>query len=88
VQGSGHLGQRPCVHRRRRRDRPDGRLPGPDAKNDGDRLVYEQAKRELAARDWARDWKYVQHYADAKSDVVAETIGRAMAARTAGDEPR
>jgi GrpB-like predicted nucleotidyltransferase (UPF0157 family) len=42
----------------------------------GDRQLYEQTKRELAQRDW----KYVQHYADAKSDVVEEILGRALAA--------
>ncbi len=37
-----------------------------------DRELYERTKRELAARRW----KYVQHYADAKSDVVAEIMAR------------
>ena len=32
--------------------------------NDADRELYASAKRELAARDW----KYVQQYADAKTD--------------------
>ena len=41
-----------------------------------DRDLYERTKRELAQRDW----KYVQHYADAKSDVVAEILERAGAA--------
>lgn len=41
--------------------------------NDDDRLRYEAAKRELAAREW----KYVQHYADAKTEVVAEIMARA-----------
>jgi GrpB-like predicted nucleotidyltransferase (UPF0157 family) len=44
--------------------------------NEDDRRRYEDAKRELAARDW----KYVQHYADAKSAVVAEIMSRAMPA--------
>ncbi len=43
--------------------------------HDEDRRLYEQTKRELAARDW----KYVQHYADAKSEVVAEIMDRALA---------
>ena len=43
--------------------------------NDEDRRRYEAAKRELAGRDW----QYVQHYADAKTDVVEEIIGRALA---------
>lgn len=41
--------------------------------NPADRDRYAQAKRELAARDW----KYMQQYADAKSDVVAEIMSRA-----------
>lgn len=41
--------------------------------NDGDRHRYEQAKRDLAAREWDT----VQQYADAKSDVVAEIKRRA-----------
>jgi GrpB-like predicted nucleotidyltransferase (UPF0157 family) len=46
--------------------------------HDDDRLHYERTKRELAARDW----KYVQHYADAKTDVVAVIMGRALAGET------
>jgi len=42
-----------------------------------DRLLYERTKRDLAAREW----KYVQHYADAKTDVVADIMARALAAR-------
>jgi GrpB-like predicted nucleotidyltransferase (UPF0157 family) len=38
--------------------------------DDADRERYERTKRELAARRW----KYVQHYANAKSDVVAEIM--------------
>jgi len=41
-----------------------------------DRDLYERTKRELAHREW----KYVQHYADAKSDVVEEILERAPAA--------
>ncbi len=37
-----------------------------------DRDRYARAKRELAARDW----KYMQQYADAKSDVVADIMSR------------
>ena len=43
--------------------------------NDADRELYESSKRELAAREW----KYVQHYADAKSEVVEAIIARAQA---------
>jgi GrpB-like predicted nucleotidyltransferase (UPF0157 family) len=39
----------------------------------GDRHIYEQTKRELAARRW----KYTQHYADAKTAVVEAIIERA-----------
>jgi GrpB-like predicted nucleotidyltransferase (UPF0157 family) len=39
----------------------------------GDRELYERTKRELAQREW----KYVQHYADAKSDVVEAILARA-----------
>jgi GrpB-like predicted nucleotidyltransferase (UPF0157 family) len=41
--------------------------------HDDDRILYEQAKRELAARTW----KYTQNYADAKSEVVGEILARA-----------
>lgn len=38
-----------------------------------DRLLYEETKRELAARTW----KYTQNYADAKGEVVQEILARA-----------
>ena len=38
-----------------------------------DRDLYERTKRELAARTW----RHVQHYADAKTEVVEEIIARA-----------
>ncbi|MGD8735667.1 MAG: GrpB family protein [Anaerolineae bacterium] len=38
-----------------------------------DRLLYEETKRELAARTW----KYTQNYADAKASVVREILDRA-----------
>lgn len=41
--------------------------------SDEDRALYERTKRELAARTW----KYVQHYADAKTDVVQGILARA-----------
>lgn len=44
--------------------------------DDDDRRRYEDAKRELAAREW----KYVQNYADAKSSIVEEIILRAAEA--------
>ncbi len=48
--------------------------------HDDERLLYESTKRELAAREW----KYVQHYADAKTEVVEGIIERAMTKGTAG----
>jgi GrpB-like predicted nucleotidyltransferase (UPF0157 family) len=46
--------------------------------NTGDRLLYEEKKRELAARSW----KYRQNYADAKSEVVQEILARARCNQT------
>lgn len=43
--------------------------------HDVDRVLYESTKRDLAAREW----KYVQYYADAKTDVVASIMARALA---------
>jgi len=40
----------------------------------GDRVRYENAKRELAARTW----KYVQNYADAKSAIVEEILATSL----------
>lgn len=48
--------------------------------NPADRDRYERRKRELASREW----KYVQNYADAKSAVVEEILGRAGSARATG----
>jgi len=45
--------------------RPDG---------PADRERYQRVKRELARRDW----RYVQQYADAKTEVVEEIIARAQ----------
>ncbi len=39
-----------------------------------DRQDYERTKRDLAAKDW----KYVQNYADAKSKVVEQILARAQ----------
>jgi GrpB-like predicted nucleotidyltransferase (UPF0157 family) len=41
--------------------------------HEDERLRYENVKRELASRTW----KHVQSYADAKSEVVREILGRA-----------
>ena len=48
-------------------------------KDAADRRLYADAKRELAARDW----KYVQQYADAKTAVVHAIMGRAQAEQDA-----
>jgi GrpB-like predicted nucleotidyltransferase (UPF0157 family) len=48
--------------------------------NDEDRLLYEQTKRALVQRTW----KYVQHYADAKTQTVEEILARADRALTTG----
>jgi GrpB-like predicted nucleotidyltransferase (UPF0157 family) len=49
-----------------------------------ERQLYAQTKRELAARDWPT----MQHYAEAKSEVIEEIIGRAMASRSGHDSLR
>jgi GrpB-like predicted nucleotidyltransferase (UPF0157 family) len=49
--------------------------------HDDDRDLYLAAKRELAQREW----KYVQNYADAKSEVVREILARALDARSQPD---
>jgi GrpB-like predicted nucleotidyltransferase (UPF0157 family) len=41
--------------------------------HDDDREVYERTKRELAAKEW----QFVQNYADAKTTIVEEIIARA-----------
>lgn len=41
--------------------------------HDGDRARYEATKRELAIKEW----RYVQHYADAKAAVVEAILDRA-----------
>jgi GrpB-like predicted nucleotidyltransferase (UPF0157 family) len=41
--------------------------------NEADRELYDRTKRELAAKEW----KYVQNYADAKSEVVKDILSRA-----------
>ena len=49
--------------------------------DDDERRRYEAAKRDLAARDWT----YVQDYADAKTEIVAVILARAMAERATAD---
>ena len=41
--------------------------------HEDDRIKYEQAKRELARKTW----KYVQQYADAKTEIIKEILQRA-----------
>jgi GrpB-like predicted nucleotidyltransferase (UPF0157 family) len=48
------------------------------------RRRYLEAKRELAARDW----EFVQQYADAKSRVVEAIIARALADPDGATETR
>ena len=43
-----------------------------------DRLLYEETKRQLAARTW----KYTQNYADAKAEVIQEILARARRNQT------
>jgi GrpB-like predicted nucleotidyltransferase (UPF0157 family) len=43
-------------------------------RDESDRSQYGRTKQELAARTW----RYVQHYADAKSAVVSEIMSRAL----------
>jgi GrpB-like predicted nucleotidyltransferase (UPF0157 family) len=45
--------------------------------NAADRELYARTKRALAAREW----KYMQQYADAKTEVVGEIMRRALAGR-------
>lgn len=44
-------------------------------RDEADRRLYERTKRALAQQEW----RYMQDYADAKSEVVEEIIARAMA---------
>ena len=46
--------------------------------NEGDRELYAQTKRVLAKRDWPN----VEHYAEAKTDVIEGIVSRAAAARS------
>jgi GrpB-like predicted nucleotidyltransferase (UPF0157 family) len=45
--------------------------------DEDERRLYEATKRELAARDWV----YVQDYADAKTEIVTAIVSRGLAAR-------
>ena len=48
--------------------------------DEDERRLYEATKRSLAARDWV----YVQDYADAKGEIVEAIIARAFAERDGG----
>lgn len=50
--------------------------------SESDRALYEKTKRELALRQWSD----MNHYADAKSDVIRAILGRARA-RAAATPP-
>jgi GrpB-like predicted nucleotidyltransferase (UPF0157 family) len=52
--------------------------------NEGERELYAQTKRELAKQDWLT----VEHYAEAKTEVVEGIISRAAAARSRHDGVR
>jgi len=45
--------------------------------HEDDRTLYERSKQDLAARTW----KYLQNYADAKSEVVSQILARALSTR-------
>ena len=85
VQGPGHRHQ-PARLLRRARPRSTGCSPsatgcGP---HDDERELYLRTKRELAARDWV----YVQDYADAKGEVVEAIIARATGRAPMAPAPR
>ncbi len=48
--------------------------------HDSDRADYQAVKRELAQRTW----RHVQRYADAKTAIVQQILGRATAAAGCG----
>jgi len=52
--------------------------------NEGDRELYAQTKRELAKQNWPT----MEHYAEAKTEVVEDIIYRAAAARSSHDGVR
>jgi GrpB-like predicted nucleotidyltransferase (UPF0157 family) len=49
--------------------------------NPEDRLLYEDAKRKLAAQTW----RFVQDYADAKTGIIAKILGRARRGAGTGE---
>jgi GrpB-like predicted nucleotidyltransferase (UPF0157 family) len=51
-------------------------------RNDEDRQLYARTKRDLASRDWPS----MQHYAEAKTEVIEGIIARAATARSSREE--
>lgn len=51
--------------------------------HESDRAAYLAVKRQLAHQTW----RHVQHYADAKTEVVGQIVDRATAAPAAGRQP-
>jgi GrpB-like predicted nucleotidyltransferase (UPF0157 family) len=50
--------------------------------NEEDRELYAGTKRELASRDWPS----MQHYADAKTEIVEDILARASASRSSREQ--
>ena len=73
LKGAGHRHQPSCVHHRSGRDRSELRFRDRLRTHPSDRDLYARTKRSLARRQW----RHVQHYAQAKSDVVREIVERA-----------
>ena len=76
VQGAGHGYQPARIFIRLSRNRPHAGVPG---------LVAQQCRRSRSVRAHqaglgAKEWKYVQNYADAKVVVIEEIIARARVA--------
>ena len=51
-------------------------------RDEEDRAIYARTKRDLATRDWPS----MQHYAEAKTEVIEGIIARAAAARSSREE--
>ena len=51
-------------------------------RDEEDRAIYARTKRDLASRDWPS----MQHYAEAKTEVIEGIIARAAAARSSREE--
>ena len=64
-------------------DRPVPAVPRPPAPDKADRELYADEKRRLAGQDWTT----MQHYAEAKTEVVEAIIARAAAAQGESGRP-